>query len=301
MLNGVYYIRQVIYLVQNNQDPAGTAGDAVNTYGNITFDGNGNYTFSGWYLDSSSGTSSPTQFTGSGTYSISAGGMGYITAINPELSATDLIIGLVSPKGIFIGSSTQNTQGGGSIGYNDLVIAAPVSSTQATNATLSGSYKLAYMDPTFFPTANTALPGGDALITFTADGKGGIGTAQVTGYTSDNTSASTETLTGVTYAFTNGAAQLNFGGSGTALVEGTELLYISPDGNFVFGGAANGFDMFVGVRNATKDPTTYDALYYQAGLDLDNSYAADGYVYLDSYYGGLSVFTGHIIGQQSLN
>ncbi len=301
MLNGVYYIRQVVYLVQYSEDPQGTVSGALNTYGNITFDGNGNYTFSGWYLDSSSGSNSPTQFTGSGTYVISASGMGYITAINPELTPTDLIIGLVSPKGIFIGSSTQNTQGGQSIGYNDLVIAAPVSSTQATNATLSGSYKLAYMDPTFFP-ATSALPGGDALISFTADGKGGIGTANVTGYVSDNTSASTQTLTGVTYAFTNGAAQINFGGKDTALVEGTELLYISPDGNFVFGGAANGFDMFVGVRNATKNPTTYDALYYQAGLDLENSYAGtDDLVFLDSYYGALSVFSGNIIGHQSLN
>ena len=90
----------------------------------------------------------------------------------------------------------------------------------------------------------------------------------MTGYISDNSSASTETLTGVTCAFTNGAAQLNFGGSNTALVEGTELLYISPDGNFVFGGAYNGFDMFVGVRSATNNPTNYNGLYYQAGLDL---------------------------------
>jgi uncharacterized protein (TIGR03437 family) len=300
MLSGVYYIRQVIYLVQNSEDPQGTVSDAINTYGNITFDGNGKYTFSGWYLDGGSGASAPTQFTGSGTYVISAGGMGYITAINPELSPTDLIIGLVSQKGIFIGSSTQNTQGGGAIGYNDLVIAAPVSSTQATNATLSGSYAVAYMDPTFFPLTN-ALPGGDALITFTADGKGNIGTANVTGYVSDNTTASTESLSGVTYAFTNGAAQLSFGGKDTALVEGTELLYISPDGNFVFGGAANGFDMFVGVRAASKNPSTYDALYYQAGLDLDQSDAGNGYVFLDSYYGGLSVFSGNIIGHQSLN
>src|ERR1700729_481780 len=48
MLNGVYYIRQVVYLVNNCAEPQGTAtGGATNTYGNITFDGNGNYTFSG--------------------------------------------------------------------------------------------------------------------------------------------------------------------------------------------------------------------------------------------------------------
>ncbi len=309
MLNGSYYIRQVIYSVQNGDNGGleGSLGDAVNTYGNIVFDGNGNYTFNGSYIDAQNGSSTPTQFTGSGTYVISASGMGYITAINPELNTTDLIIGLVSPKGIFIGSSTQNTSG-----YNDMVVAAPVSSTPATNATLNGTYKIAYFDPTYLGT-NAALAGGDALITFTANGQGNIGTANVTGYISDNLTASTETLTGVTYAFTNGAAQLNFGGSNTALVEGTELLYISPDGNFVFGGAYNGYDMFVGVRTASSNPTNYNGLYYQAGLDLDQDGAADGYVLLDSYYGSFlssacsdqspcpSGASGSLIGHQSLN
>ena len=314
MLSGTYYIRQVLYAVQQSEEPEGTVGEAVSTYGNITFDGKGNYTFTGWYLDSGSGSATPVQIPSTpGTYVIAASGMGYITAINPEVTPTDQMIGLVSPKGIFIGSSTQNTPAGASVpGYNDLVIAAPVGSSQATNATLSGSYKLAYMDPTYFP-ATADIPGGDALIAFTANGQGNIGTANVTGYIADNSSAGTESLTGVTYAFTNGAAQLNFGGSNTALVEGTELLYISPDGNFVFGGSANGFDMFVGVRAGTKNPTNYNGLYYQAGLDLDQTGAADGYVLLDSYYGGLSVagcsdavpcpsgYNGYIIGDQSLN
>ena len=63
----------------------------------------------------------------------------------------DLIVGLVSPKGIFIGSSTENSEG-----INDLVIAAPVGSNEATNATLNGSYKIAYMDPTYFPSTATS-------------------------------------------------------------------------------------------------------------------------------------------------
>jgi uncharacterized protein (TIGR03437 family) len=300
MLNGTYYLRQVIYAVQNSESPEGTVGDAVNTYGNITFDGKGNYSFSGSYFDALNSTS-PTQFTSNGTYVISASGMGYITAMNPEVSATDLIIGLVSPKGIFIGSSTQNTPAAatGDLGYNDLVIAAPVGS-EATNATLKGSYTVAYMDPTF--SVLNGPPGGDALFTMTADGQGNIGNVNVTSYISDSTSASTYTLSGATYAFTNGAAQLNLGTNKTALVQGTELLYISPDGNFIFGGSYEGFDMFVGVRAATSNPTTYDALYYQAGLDLDESIAAtDNVVLLDSYYGAISVFSGNIIGHQSLN
>lgn len=303
MLNGTYYLRQVIYAVQNSESPEGTVGDAVNTYGNITFDGKGNYSFSGSYFDALNSTS-PTQFTSNGTYVISASGMGYITAMNPEVSATDLIIGLVSPKGIFIGSSTQNTPAAatGDLGYNDLVIAAPVGS-EATNATLKGSYTVAYMDPTF--SVLNGPPGGDALFTMTADGQGNIGNVNVTSYISDSTSASTYTLSGATYAFTNGAAQLNLGTNKTALVQGTELLYISPDGNFIFGGAANAADMFVGVRNATSSPANYNGLYYQAGIDISGG--------IDSYYGSIDAFdctvqdpcptgfSGHIIGHQRQN
>ena len=70
----------------------------------------------------------------------------------------------------------------------------------------------------------------------------------------------------------NGAAQLKFGGkpNTTTLVAGTQLLYISPDGNFIFGGSYEGYDMFAGVRAATSPPSNYDGLYYQAGLTWMN-------------------------------
>jgi len=290
MLNGAYYLRQVIYFLPDEEGNV----DYANIQGTITFDGNGNYTFSGSFLDAEVGTVQ-TGITTAGTYVISASGEGYIgsiySAINTEATSTDLISGLVSPKGIFIGSSTENAEG-----YNDLFIAAPVGSV-ATNATLHGTYSVAYLDPTYFPTTS-ALPGGDAQFSMTADGQGNIGAINVTGYVSSNTSASTETLSGVTYSFSNGAAQLNFGGSNTALIEGTELLYISPDGNFIFGGSYNGFDMFVGVRAATSNPTNYDGLYYQAGLDLDQTAVADGYYGLDSYFGAITAFSTNIIGHQ---
>ncbi len=81
------------------------------------------------------------------------------------------------------------------------------------------------------------------------------------------------------------------------MVAGTELLYISPDGNFIFGGSPTGYDMFVGVRAATSAPSNYDGLYYQAGLNLDES-AGSGVSPLDSYYGSFQAFSGKIIGHQ---
>jgi hypothetical protein len=58
----------------------------------------------------------------------------------------------------------------------------------------------------------------------------------------------------------------------SALITGQKFLYISPDGNFVFGGAPEGWDMFVGVRTGSGTPSL-GGLYYQAGIDQDESHA----------------------------
>jgi uncharacterized protein (TIGR03437 family) len=281
MLNGTYYLRQVFYVVG---DQSGTLSDTMNVQGTIAFDGQGKYTFNGSFLDGASGASPTTISSFAGTYTISASGFGFIKGMNPNFTG-DAIYGLVS-HGVFVGSSTDN-----STGYNDLFIAAPMGSA-ATNTTFKGTYSVAYLNPTF---------PGDALFQLTADGKGNIGTVNATGYLGSNTSASTQTLNGVTYSFNNGAAQLNLSGSSSssALLGGTESLYISPDGNFVFGGNANGFDMFVGVRAASGKPSNYDNLYYQAGIDLNESQvASQGAPLLDSYYGSLVAKGGKIVGHQ---
>lgn len=294
-LNGTYYFRQVLYFISDN---AGDLGDVMNVQGNITFNGSGGYTITnGAFLDYASGSSSPVTIpsTTTGTYSVSASGEAIIGAVAPDFASTDQIIGLVAHNGVIIGSSTENGNG-----YNDLFIAVPVTSTQATNSTLNGTYSVAYFDPTY---------PGDALFNMTANGAGSIGTVNVTGYVATNSdpnasSSSTETLSGVTYAFTNGAAQLNFGGNAnTNLIGGTDLLYVSPDGNFIFGGSYNGFDMFVGVRAGSSSPTTVNGLFYQAGLDLNEAPYSDGYTILDSYFGSFQSFSsgGNVIGHQRLN
>jgi uncharacterized protein (TIGR03437 family) len=278
-LNGTYYFRQVIYLEQS--------GDAMSLVGNIIFDGNGNYTLSNATLmDAASGSSTAQPITGTGSYTVAASGEAILAAVNVADFPNDQIVGLVSPTGVFIGSSTENGNG-----YNDLFIAAPVGS-QATNATFSGSYQIVYFDPTY---------PGDALLTFSANGSGNIGTLNATEYIGGNSTATTQTLSGVNYSFSNGAAQLRFGGtvSATNFISGTEILYITPDGNFVFGGNFNGFDMFVGVRNATSDPANYQALYYQAGVDDDESGSGNG---IDSYYGADNILSDNtIIVDQRLN
>lgn len=281
MLNGTYYMRQVFYIVTPGTS---TLAANVSIQGAITFDGAGDFSFSGSYENSAS-TPSYSTFNSSGTYVISASGEGYLSPVYTQFSE-DRIVGMVS-HGVFIGSSTETGSGS-----NDLLIAAPIGSQQATNATLNGSYTVAYIDPTF---------PGDALFTMTANGSGSIGTVNVTAYTGGSSTASTQAISGVTYAFSNGGAELKFGGkrSSSAMIAGTEVLYVTPDGNFVFGGSATGYDMFVGVRAATSAPSNYAGLYYQAGLDLDESAASSGVSPFDTYYGSFQALSGgDIIGHQ---
>jgi uncharacterized protein (TIGR03437 family) len=282
MLNGTYYMRQAFYVIDVQ---TGAMVQSLNVQGNITFDGAGNYTFSG-AVENTASTPNSTALTTGGSYAISGSGAGYINAVDQTFS-TDNIFGTVS-QGLFIGTSTSTGSG-----YNDLFIAAPVGST-ATNSTLKGTYAVAYMDPTF---------PGDAMFSMTADGQGNIGSVSVTGYTGANTTATTQSLSGVTYSFTNGAAEVKFGGTRntSTLVAGTEVLYISPDGNFIFGGSASGYDMFVGVRAATSAPSNYAGLYYQAGLGMDELAAGNGLSVLDSYYGAFEASSGKIIGHQQFS
>jgi uncharacterized protein (TIGR03437 family) len=262
LLNGADYFRQVFYQF----DSTGSLAREVALFGNITFDGNGHYSISGSKVDTSSSSTSAQSFTTTGTYSIAASGMGFIS--NP-FATGDSIYGLVS-KGIFIGSSTETTKG-----YNDLFIAAPVGSTPATNATFNGTYFVSYVDP--------GVPL-DAAFQLSPNGQGALGTVNATGYFQTSTTPVSQNFTGVTYAFSNGAANVSWHGTSQTLLPVGAVLYISPDGNFIFGGDSSGFDMFVGVRTSGSAPTNFTGLYYQTGIDVDY---ADGF--FDTYYGSFSV------------
>ncbi len=263
LLNGSYYFRQVFYVL----DSSGNLTNAITLYGGINFDGKGNYTISGDKVDASTapnnGTPTPVSYTASGTYTISASGMGNLSN---SLYQGDQIYGLVS-KGIFIGSTTETTQS-----YNDLFIAAPIGSTPATNSTFNGTYSVAYAD---------GWKSFDTTFAFNANGAGSMGTVSASGFGLDPTNGPfpiAQNYSGTHYNFSDGGANVTFGGNGSVLPTGV-LLYISPDGNFVFGGTFNGFDMYAGVR-LTSGGTTFSGLYYEAGMDFDSSS-------FDTYYGAV--------------
>jgi len=285
LLNGTYYFREVIYA----GDDAGDLSEAIALYGNISFDGGGKYSITCQALDSNSaysyGVPVAQSYAVNGTYSISASGYGFLSS---PVSSGDYVYGLVSQQGIFAGSSTES-------GFYDLFIAAPLSTPLPANATFKGTYWMADMD----------LSGGSppyaisSMFQLNADGAGNLGNVALTGYVGGyGSTVVTQTAAGVKYFFSNGGANVAFPSpSNATLIAGTKYLYFSPDGSFVFGGSPQSWDFLVGVRVASGTPS-FGGLYYQAGIDQDDSQLASGYASFDTYYGSLNANAGKIIGHQ---
>jgi uncharacterized protein (TIGR03437 family) len=283
LLKGAFNFRQVHF---ETGDDAGNFSKAIAVWGSVIFDGAGNYSLSNAsVLDSSVGSVRTLTF--NGTYAISRSGLGFMDS--PALSGA-LMFGSVA-QGIFLASSTEDQ-------VNDLFIAVQAPATAPTTASFTGQYWIAEMN---FPNL-TASRARDAMFSINANGQGGLGTINATGYTGASGSATTQAVTGATYSFSAGAGTINYGTSGT-VISGARNLYVSPDGNFIFGGSTSGWDMFAGVRAVASPPpqNLLNDLYYQAGLDQDNStLTSDGFVTLDTYYGAFKAVNGNIIGHQRL-
>ncbi|MDP8979797.1 MAG: hypothetical protein M3O35_04300 [Acidobacteriota bacterium] len=279
LLKGTYYFREVIWVVGDN---SGGLNRGLALYGNITFDGNGNYTISGAQLADSGNAG--LQILSPGTYSISASGNGFLSS---PISNGDSVYGLVS-RGIFIGSSTES-------GFNDLFIAAPLASPAPTNASFQGPYTLFDLDFTDGIPADTL----ESQIQINPDGNGNIPGVRVTGYAGGGGSTQfSQNIGSARYFFSNGAANVNFGtATSSSLVAGTKFLYLSADGSFVFGGSPTGFDMIVGVRSPTATPN-FSGLYYQAAAYQDESQLATGFSDLQTWYGSFKANAGVILGHQ---
>jgi uncharacterized protein (TIGR03437 family) len=302
MLNGPYYVRQVVWQVSQDDEDL---NDAVSIYGEITFSpSTGTYVFNGSLVDAGAGeVGTYTNITG--TYTIAANGYGFMDSlVNSYAGIAETVFGLVS-NGIFIGSSTENLSGAG---LNDLLIMAPIASPAATNATFKGSYSFVDLDYPVVegPGSGDVAYARDALFSGTADGNGNFTGYVGSGYIVNNNGSATRQTGSVKYSFSNGAGNISFGGSLTAsnvtstLITGNRYVYISPDGNFIFGGSPTGWDIFVGVRNDSGAPSNFSGLYYQAGMDVDFTNSSNGFVDYDNYYGSFNATSGSILEHQRL-
>jgi uncharacterized protein (TIGR03437 family) len=294
MLSGAYYFREVVWVVGDN---SGDLQEAISVYGQISFDGNGNYSITNQSYNDSANSAPSNNFSASGTYTISASGYGSITS---PVSKGEAVYGLVS-HGIFIGSSTENGSG-----FNDLFVAAPLASPAPTNATFSGTYNMVDLDFTDVGAQNGILYNRQSTFQLHPNGSGSVGPVQLKGYISGSGSnVITQSISSVPYFATGGAFNLNFGNKSLStndtshLIAGTKFLYISPDGNFVFGGDPQyGWDMILGVRQGSGTQN-FSGLYYQAGAYVDNSQlASNGFVDVQTQYGSLNESSGFLLAHQ---
>lgn len=289
-LTGTWIFRSIYYIVGSS---TGAMTRQISLIGSVSFDGSGHYSIASGLLvlDTSVGYQQTSNAPLTGTYSLSASGFGSMS--NP-LSQTDTLYFTVS-NGILIGSTTEG-------GYNDLMIAAQLSSPAPSNSTIAGSWSMVGFFPSYVgyaPTTNAAIS-----YQFNADASGNISAMSVNGQIgSTGATTQTQNVPASKYYFSNGSAVLQYPSSSSALYfSGNEYMNFSPDGNFMFGGSPYDFDMIVGVRNQPSGTApVFNGLYFQAGVDQDLSqYATSSFANFDTFYGSLNATSGVALSHQRL-
>ena len=267
-LKGDYFLRQVLL-----SNVTSTIGRARSIIGTITFDGNGNYTFTGQMADSQ--TAQPQSYSTSGQYQLAPNG--FFQMQNP-IDTNDIdfgAVGAVGPSAI-VASATEGS-------YNDLLVAIPAGAG-ASNSTLQGNFIAGFID---FSSGSSAKVR-DGFFPLSSNGQGSLGNLTINGSAADQGSMqTTQTASNVTYSLSgNGNGTINFG-SGASLINGSKTLYISSDGNLLLAGTASGFDIVVAIRAAGQGASNAAFLgtYYVGAVEEDASQLSQGQAFIDSFYG----------------
>ena len=273
LLHGDYFVREVLIA---NQHSDGTISSASSAVGVATFDGKGNYTFTGQGMSSSSGANSKLSLTG--TYKLASNGFLIIQSF-ADPNNTDYGGVAATGPSAFVGSTTEGT--------NDasILIGIPAASN-VSNSALNGNYTAASID---FINADITMQR-ESTFTFAANGSGSIGNIAVAGTAANLNSANplNQNVSGVTYSLAGeGSGTINLGpASSSQLISGTKNLYISADRSIVIGGSPTGFDLFVALPALTSNASnaTTNGIYYIAGLE--NLSGSGGGA--DSFWGSLN-------------
>lgn len=286
LLNGAYFVREVMFTQIGENGAIGKAQSAIGT---VTFDGNGNYSFSGQVMVSTAGsTASTTSVTG--TYKVSANHLLELTSLFTYVYGTGATpatiteyggVAAVGP-GAFVASATEGE-------YYDIFVGIPVPAN-VTNASLAGGYTAAYLG---FPGAdvNSVRQCG---FTLDSDGKGNFAATSVTGSAANlGNTPLTQAVSGLTYALgANGSGSIDFGAASlNQLVSGTQSFAVSADGNLLIGGSPDDFDLFIALRSLTAPASnsTYQGVYFVAGMwDEPPAYVAAWYGSATATLQGLS-------------
>ena len=262
-VHGDYFIREILITGQNTD---GTITSASSAIGVATFDGNGNYKFTG-----ATGSNTP-----AGVYGVGSNGL---LQIQSFVDGTQYAYGGLSGVGptAFVASATEGTSG-------DIIVAIPAG-TSASAASLSGNYSAGYVS---FPGANVAQVR-QASFGFTANGSGSLSNVAVSGTALNlGGTAVSQTVSGATYTLTGeGAGALNLGAaSSSQALSGSLSFYLSADGNIFMAGTPGGYDLIVGARafSGTASNSSWNNVYFTGGLeDLVSGTPATHS--LDAFYG----------------
>jgi uncharacterized protein (TIGR03437 family) len=236
-LNGDYHFVHLLASVA----PSAVTSNAYNLSGRITFDGNGNFMFSGRL---GRAAEAPLLAFGNGVYAVDPNG--FVTLDNPNSNVTAVKINarLGRDGEVLIGASTEASDG--SI---DFFAAVRAPAAAVNNTVLNGQYTGGLLG---FPNgSDSALT--SALLTFSSGGTGTLANAAVIGHAVDvNNDINTEqALTNVTYAINgDGTGTANFGAAAD-LLTGTHDIFVSANGNYLLGSSSQegGRQVFVAIKN----------------------------------------------------
>jgi uncharacterized protein (TIGR03437 family) len=255
-LSGKFFFRYVSI----GSDSSGNATDPRSLLGALTFDGNGNYSFTGQEVIGAAAAAASA--TGTGVYSVDPAGN--VTMDSP-IRAGDKVNARLSVEAL-IGSGTETTDN-----TFDMLVAIPAPTGAAA---LTGPYWVVTLE----------FPGGlvaNARNTFFNMNSAGLGqlvAMSVYGHAATLLSGAptTQQVTGATYTVaSDGTGTLSFGTASTsALLSGGKNVYLSADGNVLIGGstAAGSHDMLIGVK-AIANPTasSWTGTMWTSGLRYESA------------------------------
>ncbi len=293
-LKGQYFVREVAL---RNLSAQGAIGEAIGVVGIATFDGAGNYTFSGQLTDSASKTGTQSA-SFSGTYGVAVNGFLRIgsfalTGAFPSNAVTFAFggVGSAGPNA-FTASATE-----GPDPVLDIMVGIPLGSG-ASNASLKGAYNAVYLD---LPQA-AAGEARQAYMALQADGAGGFGAVTAAGSATNNPSLKTQTIPSVTYALSAAAGSIDFGAAASnQLIGGTQSFLVSADGSLLVGGSPGGYDLLL-ASPAISSPSnaSFEGSYFLGGLEADNSvWTSQAASLPDAFFGsvhatGQGLYTSHL-------
>jgi uncharacterized protein (TIGR03437 family) len=256
-LSGKYFFRHVS--LGTNGSSSSVLTDARSLIGTVTFDGQGKYSYTGQQVV---GTAAAASASGSGNYSVDAGG---VTTLDNPLRPGDTINARFGAEAV-IGSSTEATDN-----TFDLFVAIPA---PAGGAVLGGPYTTMSLE---FPGGSTANMRATQF-SLTAAASGGLANFTVSGHAVNLSQGqpATQAVTGATFTLAaDGTGSFTVGTANTSnLLSGTRNLYLSATGNLILGGSttAGGHDIVIGVKAATGAAnSTWSGKYWGAGLRVDSN------------------------------